>query len=372
METGPALPKVKFKAPRDEAFYLRCVRDISLIDESDGIECHFDDVSNLQSFSVAFGSVARVHVRIPGLYPMKAPVVTLLEPKVLELAGKTRSFHFTEQGRLSDDDLVGPGWRPMRGVHNLLKILSFELLDKINGATERNWICSSTLGDSPNCQSEVVEVDGLTVAIVCDLFSTVATLQVPAGLSHSIVSCIRDALVATARDDENLESTVASSLKQAQFENDLIGASVCVAAVSTRMRRVVSAHLGNVLCHVLQTTNRRSRQISAPHDAFNELELARLPHTRVVKHGSTVRFFEDVSRVSRCLGLSSCSFVSSDPTVTVCELSKEDTIVLVASDTLAENLSPLEMSIIFCPLVSAEVRTFRFEKIFLKNPFSRI
>lgn len=357
-----ALPKLKIKAPRDEMLYLRRVRDISLIEESDGVECHFEDVSNLQSFSVAFGSVARVHVRMPGLYPMKAPVLTLLpQPKKAELIGKTRSFHFNEEGRLSDEDLVGPGWRSMRGVHGLLKLMAVELLG-IGAAVEQNWICSSTLNDAPNCGAEIVSVDSLTIAIVCDAFTSVASELVPTAVPLSVVSRMREFLLAHARDDEHLESVVASSFASAQFESTTIGASVCVAAVSTRSMRLVSAHLGNTLCHVLQPSNRRARQMGAPHDGFNETELARLPNTRVVKHGSTVRFFEDVSRVSRCLGLSDSPFVSAEPTVTVSPLSREDSIVVVASDMLCENLSPLEMSIIFCPLISAEVL---FEKVFV-------
>lgn len=346
----------KIKAAPEEMMYLRFVRDISMIEESDGLECHFEDVSNLRSFSVSIGK-ARFRVVIPTLYPMKSPLITLEEKGVNELAGQTRIFHFDERGRMIDDDLVGAGWRPMRGVHNLLKLLAFELAGRAERPLD-NWLCSSVYSDEATCSAQISTIDGMSVAVVCEGFAAKQTEggATVGNLARVAAASITRHVEMHARDDDRLEQVLGAAISGAQIADAWVGLSVCVAAVSRATNRVVTAHLGNVTCHVLQTV-RKSRQLTVPHDAFNPLELERVPGTRIVKRGATVRFFDDLSRVSRCLGLSGCaSFVSSAPTVATAALSAQDSTVVVVSDALAEAISPLEMSFLFCPLVSAEVR----------------
>ncbi len=356
---------LKVKAAIDEQFYLRFVRDISMIEEEDGLLCHFDDLSNLRLFSVKIG-VHHFHVKVPGLYPMKPPSLTLLSEKTTSIVGKTRAFHFDDKGRLVDEDLVGPGWRPMRGVHNLLKLMASELMT--NGPVSApipSWISCRVLSDGNTCGAHVMEsvIDGFKIAIVCDVFAARGgpLLEGNDSTAQAVVGQVTDHLSKHLLQD-NVETCLSEAIVSAQFQKANVGASICVAAIAKD--RVVCAYLGDVACHALQTSSRRSRQLTVIHDGFNEDEQARTK-ANIVKQGSTVRFFDGISRVSRCLGLSDCAFISSEPAVTTTSLAADDSIILVGTDALLQTIFPLEMSFLFCPLISAEVIARKRECSFL-------
>jgi hypothetical protein len=362
---GKPVANLKIKTAASQSFYLRVVRDVSFIDENDGVECRFADVANMRSFGVVLGKVA-LHVRLSNLYPLKPPTIVLLgEDKKCsrELAGKTRLLHFDETGKLCDADLVGKGWQPIRGIHHLLKVLSFEFGNGSKPAQD-DWMFG---GSGSHCDSKrfqtYLKIGDLSTVIVCEAFG-VKPQVAPSAVDEPALSvklAVSSFCEEHARDDENLESVLAAAISSAQISDAWIGVSVCVVCVSRT--RVVSAHVGNVTCHLLRTNCRSARRITVPHDGFNEKELERVSGVQIVRHGATVRYFEDLTRVSRCLGLSQCEFVSAVPETNAVQLELGDSVLLVGSETICEAISPLEMASIFCPLTCAEEMASEAERI---------
>ena len=366
--SGAPVSGVKIKTAASEPFFLRAVRDVSLISE-DGCECFFPNVADLRRFRLTVEGCSLVfEVRLTNLYPLKPPVFALSDPASAPcvVQGKKRSFRFDARGRLCDDDLVGEGWRPVRGVHDLVREVASELGCAPPLERPWNWFGEGGYGahvDGPHLFARVLH-DGDSLAIVVAEAFAVRP-QVGLEMLKETASRVFGALereMAAVKDWHD-RSSVVRVIEQAQFDDEWMGVSVCVASAS--QNRISCAHLGNVTCHALQTNCRQERELARPHDAFDAAELARVgPDVNIVKHGATVRYFRDLSLVSRCLGLRGCSdFVSDQVVWNSVERSPRDSVLLVATQSVTGCIPPLELASIVCPRISAVEMVKETERI---------
>ncbi len=362
---GQAVPHAKIKTAASQPFYLRVVRDVSLIQE-DGLECCFDDVSNLRSFRVSLGGLSFA-VRLSNLYPLKPPVVSLPGRSRAVLAGRTRSLYFDERARLCDGDLVGAGWRPLRGVHDLLALLCHEL--GTGPAPPQQWDVFGLGGaerhsdDAERLLAETWRVsEGVAVALVCEAFAAKPEAAVTvAETARAVFGQLQKELRSRVVTADNVEQHLREAIAACRCDAEWVGVSVCVAVA---MRdRVVMAHVGNVTCHLMRTNSRQSRCLTPPHDGFDAGELARLPDVPIVKHGAATRYFADLSLVSRCLGLTGCSFVSRDPVVASAVREARDSVLLLSTAPLEAALSAQELASHLAPRVSAAEMAGEVERI---------
>jgi hypothetical protein len=361
-KSGTAMPHAKLKTAASQPFHLRVVRDVSLVRE-EGLECFFEDVSNLRSFRATVGALVFA-VRLSNLYPLKPPSIQLLGgeavPRVLQ--GRTRELHFDARGRLCDADLVGTGWRTIRGVHDLLQLVCFELGSGpplaqpwdafLHGGTGR--YCDE--GGKLLAESWAVG-EGLVVAVVCEAF----VVKPQATAETAVFAALQQRLRETVTESCDVEATLSRALCESQFEAEWAGVSVCVVVASRT--QIVTAHLGNVTCHTLQTNARRARTLTPPHDGFNAEELQRLKGLPLVKHGATVRYFDDLSLVSRCLGLRGCAFVSAEPHIATTPREAADAVLLVCTASMEGSLSAQELSCHLAPRVSGVEMASEAERI---------
>jgi hypothetical protein len=342
---------MKLKTQASKAFYLRAVRDVSLIDEdAGGFECVFDDVQNLREFHVLFPKQNyRFDVVLTNLYPLKPPQITLQTTSERQIG--RLSFENDKQ-RLCNDEIVGSGWRPIRGVHHLLQLLA----DEVNQVAPLNW-SEFLLGGvfSFGALAEAVEIDpSLAVAIVCEPVCPNVRLEQReermAQMGEKIFQLFKGAI--RSLDEAHIRQVFEEASTMVK-EDEEIGVEVCVVVAGPE--KVICANVGTVVAALLQTNGRQSRQISEEHDAFNEAEMARMgPDVKLIKHGATVRFIEDQTQCSRCIGLERLGYMGHDVAVQVVERKLGDSVLVVGNRAVLQNCPPLELSSILCPRISAE------------------
>lgn len=368
---GKPVHGVKLKTMASQPFYLRVVRDVSLIEE-DICECHFDDCNDLRRFRVSSGPNLVFHVFLSNLYPMKAPVVTFVTPAatISKLQGVTiKDIEVDDKGRLVDSRLVGPGWRPLQGVHGLIRLLCQQLgstsIAKENLLQWDKFLLGGHGTSHPRPAQRslcFVSPDNLRVTLVavhCFSVNPTSVNDHLDTLSSDLMKHLRHSLEETHFDLVKSLSTLHSHFDAVPH----IGASVCVATATPDF--IECANLGDVQCFTLQTNCRRCRQLSKTHDAFDADEEARLKASGVdyVKHGATVRYIADLSLVSRCVGLSQCSFISREPHYSKTPREAADSVLLIASKDTLETFSALEMASALCPRVSAAEMISEIDRI---------
>ena len=366
LKVGDESVKAKFKAKPSKPFYLRAVRDVSLIEESDAVQVHFEDVTDLRSFSVRLdGGAWEIAFLLTALYPVKAPRVRLIGPlKTSLVQGRTRMLSFDgKKHALTNDELVGRGWRPIHGVHFLVKLIASELLKQ--AVTEEPapqmvpvvWN-ELFLGGMASHQDQACVFahtgqlsSDCVLLIVCEAFCS--DLNARLGTETNIRG--RRVFEALKSSITEPECDMVAAVNAAQFDQGPLGVSVCVAMVSST--HIQCVNVGNVACWTLQTGSRQAQCLSEMHDGLNASELERMgPNVSVVKAEATVRYIEGKTLVTRCLGLTTdcASFISSDPHVVSIECEPDDRVLIVGTRAMFDAVLPLELSAVFGPRVSAK------------------
>ena len=364
---GSAVHGVKLKTMASQQFYLRVVRDVSFINEDEwGCECFFEDLQNLRKFTVSIGTAFRFEVSLNNLYPLKPPHIHFEDMKDTTIKGKTRSFTLNDAGCLCDEDLVGNGWKPIRGVHVLIQLLCDELsLDnKKKDATPVVWDRFLYGGHAQHKEESsaffsvcVEPVDELIACVACEAFTIDPKKRrledvIPFGnaVLDYYAKLLRSFHLKTEFRSE-LEKSITAAEEYISAED--IGVSVCV-VIATK-ENILSMNLGNISSFLLQTNKRRCKELSLCHDAFESSELERLKKMNVdfVKHGASVRYIKDLSEVSRCLGLRSCDFISHDPHFHNAEKELDDSCLILGNKSVFEGTPAIEMSSLVCAKVTA-------------------